>query len=129
MRSVYEILYRYVLPAIKKRLAEELQLLGFTERDVAKMLSVSQPLISRYNRGERGTAIDIKQFKDLDLKIKYLAREIAEKKLDLIQIYSDLHKLAAYFMAKRYGCTFHRELDGIDPGRCNVCPTIFNTKS
>uniref|UniRef100_A0A7C4BB23 Transcriptional regulator n=1 Tax=Ignisphaera aggregans TaxID=334771 RepID=A0A7C4BB23_9CREN len=126
MKSVYEIVYRYVFPAIKKRLAEELQILGYTEKEVAKLLKVSQPLISRYNKGERGSAIGIAQFKDLDAQIKQLAREIAQNNLSTIQIYSELHKLAAYFMAKKFGCALHKKLDGIDPTECSVCPTIFS---
>jgi predicted transcriptional regulator len=129
MKSVYEIVYRYVLPAIKRRLAEELQILGYTEKEVAKLLKVSQPLISRYNKGERGSAIDIAQFKDLDAQIKQLAKEVNQNNLSTIQIYSGLHKLAAYFMAKRYGCALHEKLDGIDPTECSVCPTIFSVET
>jgi predicted transcriptional regulator len=126
MKSVYEIVYKYVLPSIKRRLAEELQFLGFTEREVARMLSISQSLISRYNKGERGALINIKLFNDIDLQVRKLAREIAENKLDSMQIYVELHKFAAYFMVKRYGCVLHTKIDGINPAKCNVCSTIFS---
>jgi hypothetical protein len=57
--------------------------------------------------------------------IKQIASEIAEGRLDSMGIYAALRKLAAYFMAKKYGCVLHKELDGVDPTTCNICPSIF----
>ncbi len=128
--SIFELGYRYLIPSIKKRLVEiMLRDYGYTQREIANILGVSESVVSRYIANQRGCLIDIKAYSYIDKKLRGLAESIASHKLvDRYAIYRNLYSMALEMMAKKYVCAIHRELDrDIDPSKCNICPELFSS--
>ncbi|ADM27145.1 conserved hypothetical protein [Ignisphaera aggregans DSM 17230] len=128
--SIFELGYRYILPSIKKRLVEiMLREYGYTQREIANILGLSEAAVSRYISSQRGHTINIEIYSDIDKRIRELAELIASHRIrDRYTIYRKLYGIVLETMSKKYVCSIHRELDrDIDPSRCNICPELFSS--
>jgi predicted transcriptional regulator len=94
----------------------------FTQVEVGRLLSVSQPAISLYRRNIRGRAIDLEN----DLEIKRLVTDIAESLAnghtshrDLILAYCGICRV---IRAKGLLCKLHKAFDPlVDVDKCELC--------
>jgi len=125
--SAFEIASRYVLPSLKRRLAEiMLKEYGFTQKEIARILGVSEAAVSRYISGERGYYLRVENLKEVDEKLRRIAEAFRRHEADTLAVHYMLHIIAAEMMAEKRLCTIHRELDeNINPAECNICPKIF----
>lgn len=129
MTSVFELGYRYLLPSLKRRLTEIMSKeLKMSEVRIAKKLSITPSAVSRYLSRERGTALDITRFSDLDRELSTLARDLATRDLDWTTIEIRLLKISLLAMSRKYLCELHYKLHPVvDPAKCRICPEIFST--
>jgi len=85
MKPPCEIVVWYVIPAIRSELAKELLNLGMKQKDVSKLMDITQPAVSQYITDKRGSGIKLDDnVKDM---IKEFARQLSEgeaTKVDLI---------------------------------------------
>lgn len=71
-----ELAYRYVYPAVKRRLVEILyNEYKLTQQEIARLLYISQSTASRYKNLARRGLIDLSKFKDIDEEIHRLAKK------------------------------------------------------
>lgn len=126
MRSVFEIAYRYLVPAIRRELVRRLLEKGFMEVEVSRILRISHSLVSRYASGERGYNIDLSRYRDVMDRIELLAERIASGEAAYYRIYEEIDRIALYTLSRKYICSIHRAIDPhIDPAECNICPNLF----
>lgn len=128
MSSVFELGYRYLIPSLKKRLAEIMSReLRMSEVEIARKLKITPSAVSRYLRGERGSAIEVSVITDINEELAKLARDLSTRDLDFLEIEARLLKITIRAMSKKYLCWFHKKIQqSIDPVSCRVCPEVFS---
>ena len=127
MISVFEFGYRYVIPSIKRRLVEKLIYMGMTQREVSKRLGLSVSAVSRYLSMERGSAINVASFNDLDENIGRLALLIKDRISDPYTIQLAVYRITLYALSRKYMCEDHSKVDlSVNPKTCSICPTLFS---
>jgi len=127
MKSIFEIAYRYLIPAIRREIVKMLIKRGFMEVEIARSLNISYSLVSRYLSGERGYNIDLSRYRDVMEKIERVADRIARKDIDFYQIYEEIDRIALYALSNRYLCSTHKAIEPyIDISKCNICPNLFS---
>ncbi|MEM4824032.1 MAG: transcriptional regulator [Zestosphaera sp.] len=129
MSSVFELGYRYLVPSLKKRLAEIMNKeLRMSEVEIARKLKITPSAVSRYLSSERGTAIDLTRFPDLDRELSKLAKDLIARDLDWLTIEARLLEISLLAMSRKYLCGLHHKLQPIiDPVKCRICPEFFST--
>lgn len=129
--SAFEIASRYVLPSLKRRLAEiMLKEYGFTQKEIARILGVSEAAVSRYISGERGYYLRVENLKGVDEKLRRMVEALQRGEANALAVHYMLHIITAEMMAEKRLCVIHRELDrDISPAECNICPKIFSTST
>lgn len=126
MKSVFEIAARYVEPSLKRVLVNKLLTLGTPRFRIASCLGISQSLITRYIKKERGL-YDFSIIHEVDEKLQKLAEKIAKGELCGLKAYDELAELVIYILSKKYACGIHYLTSkDINPATCNICPTLFS---
>ena len=73
MKPPCEIVVWYVIPAIRSELAKELLNFGMKQKDISKLMDITQPAVSQYITDKRGSG-----FK-LDDNVKEMIHEFARQ--------------------------------------------------
>jgi hypothetical protein len=125
--TAFEVASRYVYPSLRRRLVEILyKEHKLSQVKVAELLHITQPAVSRYLKMDRGALVDVKKFKDIDEKLKELAKKVLEENLNEYEIHSELVRISLEMLGKGYICSFHEKIDKeIDPKKCNICISLF----
>ncbi len=128
MSSVFELGYRYLIPSLRKRLAEIMNKeLKMSEVEIARKLKITPSAVSRYLRGERGSTIEISTITDINEELTKIAKDLSTQDLDFLEIEARLLKITIQAMSKKYICWFHQKIQqSIDPANCKICPEIFS---
>ena len=85
MKPPCEIVVWYVIPAIRSELAKELLNLGMKQKDISKLMDITQPAVSQYITDKRGSGIKLDN--EVRIMIKDFAKELYDgraTKADLI---------------------------------------------
>ncbi|WP_456365700.1 transcriptional regulator [Thermococcus sp.] len=124
--SAFEVASRYVYPALRKRLVEILRKKGLRQAEIAELLHITQPAVSRYLREERGALVEVSSFSDVEERLCSLADEIVEERPDEYWIHTRLVEITLYGLGRGYFCQFHALIDPkVDPNECRVCLELF----
>jgi len=124
--NAFEVAARYVYPAVRRRVVEILREMGLSQREIARLLHVTQSAVSRYLSMERGKDLDLSRYSDIDSYLRRIAREIVSSSPDEYCIHALLVKATLVVLAKGYACSIHAEVDpSIDPRKCRVCTEIL----
>ncbi len=124
--SAFEVASRYVYPALRGRLVKILRGKGLKQAEVAELLHITQPAVSRYLRKERGALVELSSFPDLEERLRSLANEIIEKRPDEYWIHARLVEITLYGLGRGYFCRFHALIDPeLNPDECRVCLELF----
>ncbi|MBX5327295.1 MAG: transcriptional regulator [Candidatus Bathyarchaeia archaeon] len=120
-----EVAVKGVLPVIRALIAEEL---GITyhlkQKEIAKILGVSQPAVSLYYKKMRGKAIDLERESEVRRLIKKLSASLVEKELTPKDFISEFCKVCVKIRAKGLICELHGTLDpSLDIEKCGYCMT------
>jgi len=122
----FDLASRYVVPALKRRLAEILVgELGLGAAEAARAVGASPSAVTRYLKAERGALLDVASLPDVDAMLRELARKVAEGSLRKREALTELSKVAAYAMAKGYACPAHLKLEGSSVRGCSACAEVF----
>jgi len=124
--TVFDLAARYLLPSLRRAVAEELLSMGLSEARIAEILGVSRSLVSRYVRGLRGSRVRV----DFDESVRSAVRSIAVKAVSgeasPEEIDAELAKLLAKLLAEKRMCRYHAVLDKtVNTVACNICTLIF----
>ncbi|BES80495.1 transcriptional regulator [Pyrodictium abyssi] len=124
--NAFEVASRYVYPSVRRRLVEKLSEKGLTQTEIARLLHITQSAVSRYLSVERGYALDLKPYPDIDAQLEQLAKEIVSKRPDEYQIHYHLVRISIEVLSRGYACKLHATIDpGLDPRRCRACTELF----
>ena len=127
MLTPYEVAVRTVIPAIRSMIVKELYMkYNMKQKDIARLLDLTQAVVSYYLSDNRGKVIDLSDFEDVIYLVREKARIIFEKKPDPKTITSMVLEITKYFISRGYLCRFHRELEpDVNPECCGLCKELF----
>lgn len=118
MRPPCEIIVWYVIPSIRSELAKELLNLGMTQKQISKLLDITQPAVSQYISDKRGHGIKFDE--NIQNMIKILAKDLTEQNLEQSDIIRRTCDICKNIKAEETICQLHKEKDNIPVG-CNAC--------
>ncbi|MFT4326519.1 MAG: transcriptional regulator [Candidatus Woesearchaeota archaeon] len=112
-----EIEVRYLLPAIRRELTQELIFNhNLKQREVAQILGVTESAISQYVSDKRGSEL---QFNAKEKKIiKTFAQKIAVDQGNSLRY---MFNVSQVLRGSKSMCDLHREIDGSIPKKCDIC--------
>ena len=106
----------YILPALRKEFTEVLSIQHkMKQKDIAKILGVTEAAISQYRKNKRGK--DVKFCNKIKKEIAQSAEAVAK---DESSFNKELQKIFRYMRDNGHICEIHRQLELI-PAKCDVC--------
>ena len=106
----------YILPALRKEFTDLLSVEHkMKQKDIAKILGVTEAAISQYKKNKRGK--EIKFCNGMKKKISESAKIVAK---DNSSFNKELQALFKYMRHEGHICGIHRQLELI-PKKCDVC--------
>ncbi|RLE38649.1 hypothetical protein DRJ17_03250 [Candidatus Woesearchaeota archaeon] len=116
MRMPQEIEVWFVLPAIRKELAKAMIVNGATQREIAKIMGITEAAVSQYMKGKRATEVQFS--KDIKMEIEKTARAILKEGGKYMCEMNRLMRLSAI---KKIVCKIHKNDVKDLPEKCKVC--------
>ena len=114
LKHPQEIEVWYILPAIRKELVVALKEKGKSQKDIAKLLNITEAAVSQYTTEKRGKEIsfpaELKEF------IKKAAAEIT----DQASAFHQIQKISEHIKHSKVLCQLHAQIEGNLKG-CEVC--------
>jgi len=104
----------YILPAIRRELSIALKELGKSQKEIAKLLGVTEAAVSQYISQKRGQ--DVHFPKELALQIRQSATRIT----DHASMIRETQSVLAKAKHDRFICKMHEQVTNIPKG-CDVC--------
>ena len=128
-----EMIVKKVLPAFRSYLVKKLyEENNFKQKDVAKLLGITQPSVSLYLSGERGGFDELFNSKEVNeqlYKLDELIIELIENTISKQDLMKSLCNLCSTLRKKQAYCKIHCQLDkGLDVP-CGLCDECFGHKS
>ncbi|MBR0473144.1 MAG: helix-turn-helix domain-containing protein [Methanosphaera sp.] len=118
MKPPCEIVVWYVIPSIRSKLAKELLKLGMKQKDISKLLDITQPAVSQYISDKRGHEIDFDPV--VEQYIKNMAKDMTTGDLQPIDLIPKFCHICKTIKTQEVLCQLHKEKVHI-PEYCNVC--------
>lgn len=109
-----EIEVFYVIPALRREIATCMKSGGKSQKDIAKLLGVTEPAISQYMTSKRAALL---KFNDnLKAEVMTAAKRITGE----ISLLREMQRLIQLIRRERIVCQVHESLSSVPKG-CNVC--------
>lgn len=120
-----EVAVKGILPVVRAMIAEELGArYHLKQREIAKVLGVSQPAISLYYKKSRGKAIDLENDSEVKGLIEKLSASLVTGELAPKDWISGFCGVCRIIRAKGLICELHGTLDPtLDIQKCGYCTT------
>jgi len=110
-----EIEVWYIIPTIRCELAKVMIKKGVKQRDVAKILGLTEAAISQYTSGKRASTIIFnKKIRD---EIEKSTDRIIK---DNINLNSEIQRICMILRKTKFLCKVHKKFDKI-PKECRIC--------
>lgn len=123
----YEIIHRSVVPAIRYMAAINLiEEHGFTQKEAATRLGVTQAAISNYVRRTRAVAVKIDSNKHIKESVEKLTNLLLDGDINNPEVTETFTEICEYMRKKRLLCNFHKKMEPtytID--KCHACDKAF----
>jgi len=101
MRTVYEVVSQEVLPCLRALVAKKLIEGGFSQKQVADRLGLSQPAISQYKRDLRGRGTGVfVDYPQLLEDANAIAKRVAAGELSMEKATSEIFATCSELMEK-----------------------------
>ena len=102
---------------------------GVDRSTISRCIGVSQPLITRHIRGERGLH-DFTTIREVDEILERLASRVASGELCGLPAYVEVVRVVMYILSKKYIwkyiCGIHYVVErAVDPAKCDICSRLF----
>ena len=114
LKHPQEIEVWYILPAIRSELVIALKKKGYSQKEIAKLLNVTEPAVSQYAKEKRAQKIK------LDAATKKLIKEAAEKIKDSQSAFHQIQRISEHIKHSKALCQLHAQIEGNLSG-CEVC--------
>ncbi|MBV1766929.1 MAG: helix-turn-helix domain-containing protein [Methanobacterium sp.] len=118
MKHPCEMVVWYVIPTIRSELAKELLKLGMKQKEISKLLDITQPAVSQYISDKRGHGIKFNE--QIMAMIKEFAHDLKEETVTKQDIIPRTCKICKMIKAEDVLCQIHKEKDKI-PADCTAC--------
>jgi uncharacterized protein len=105
----------YILPAIRKELSTSLKALGKSQKEIAKLLGVTEAAVSQYISSKRGTDVHF------PAEIKMLITAAAPRITDHASMIAEVQSILAASKEGRFICQMHEQITDNIPKGCSVC--------
>lgn len=112
-----EIEVWYILPAIRRALALEIKAQGISQKQIAKLLGVTEAAVSQYLSKKR--AVDVKFDRKTLGQIKDSAKKVSKSK-DERMLLTEIRLIMKTAMKQKIICKVHGKISHV-PKNCNVC--------
>jgi predicted transcriptional regulator len=109
----HEIMTWYLLPAIRKELAQEMLKSGMRQRAVAQKLGLTDAAVSQYVSGRRAGDVE------LEPSVRRMIRQTAKKIESGADAMSEINCICEYCTAKLVVCRLHKAHGA--PRKCDLC--------
>jgi len=121
-----EIAVKCLLPSVRAIMAKTLTTKhNLTQMEAAKLLGISQPAISLYDRRRRGKAINLESEPEILKLIENLAEALAKGDLSHKEFVPMFCDVCRTIRAKGLMCKLHKTFDpDIDIEKCVLCSVI-----
>ena len=121
-----EVAVRSLVPAIRSAIARELtQTYGLKQKDVARLLGVTQTAVSKYTRHVRGTVLRIEEVEEVQPTLKEIVVSLANGRMSKYELVAKFCVACEIIRRKRLMCELCKRSDpSIDVQECNVCETF-----
>jgi predicted transcriptional regulator len=106
----------YILPAIRRELSIALKAAGRSQKEIAKLLGVTEPAVSQYLNAKR--ASDVHFPDEIAKEIRAAAPRITDHQ-DMIK---ETQRILASAKQDRFICRMHEQVADVPKG-CDVCFT------
>jgi len=104
----------YLLPAIRRELTVFMKAQGKWQKEIARLLGVTEPAISQYVSEKR--ASDVSFPKTIKTEIKLAAKRIKNQET----LYREVQRILLLCRKARLICKVHEKL-GLSPKNCTAC--------
>ncbi len=123
----YEIIHRSVVPAIRYMTAINLiEKHGFTQKEAAAKLGVTQAAISNYVRRTRAVAVKIDSNKHIKESVDKLTDLLLDGDINRPEVTETFTEICEYMRRKRLLCNFHKKMEPeYTIGECHACDKAF----
>jgi len=124
----HELVTKYIAPIIKALIAHRLASRGFSQEKIARLLGVSQPMISKYLRRSKESLLG--ELEKYGLSIVE-ARSIVDllsallERGSILEYYSAFTSYVNSVLARGDLCKFHRAIEPRLPLGCDICRQAF----
>lgn len=109
-----EIEVWYILPAIRKELVVALKKKGKPQKEIAKLLNITEAAVSQYVSEKRAKEISFPQ------EVKEFIEKSAEKIVDSESAFHQIQKINDFIKKSKALCQLHAQIEG-DLKGCDVC--------
>jgi predicted transcriptional regulator len=126
-----EVAVKSVVPAIRSAIARELtQSYRLKQKDVAQLLGITQTAVSKYNRRNRGTVIQVEKLDETQLVLKETVESLANGDMNKYELAVKLCRICEIIRQKGHMCSLCKRSDpNIDNQQCIICcPNGHTTK-
>lgn len=118
MKPPCEIVVWYLIPGIRSVLAKKLFDLGMKQKEISKILDITQPAVSQYLSDKRGNEVGFND-ESLDM-INNLAYDLKNEKIEKIDIIPRICEICRKTKAEDILCMLHKKKDVVPEG-CKAC--------
>lgn len=125
--SLFELAYRFLYPALRRRIVEILHRdFKLNQLKIAELLHITQSAVSRYLHMNRGAILDLSRFPDIEQDMQKLAKKIVNEEPNEYLIHQEFTRILLKALGKGYICSFHKKIDKeVDPSLCRTCINLF----
>ena len=124
----HELVTKYIAPVIKALIVHKLASRGFSQERIARLLGVSQPMVSKYLRRSRESLFSELEKYGLSIvevrSIIDLLSALLERG-SILEYYSAFTSYVNSVLARGDLCKFHREIEPRLPLSCDICRQAF----
>ncbi|MFC1723755.1 transcriptional regulator [Nanoarchaeota archaeon] len=115
-----EIELWHVIPLIRKLLAQNLKQRNLKQKDVAKLLHITEPAVSQYLKEKRAKDCNIQIPAEVQKAITSAADSIIKHKDDPHEPIRQINRLSNLFKEKKLICQIHMKKD-TSISKCDIC--------
>ncbi|KPK88162.1 MAG: hypothetical protein AMS27_00525 [Bacteroides sp. SM23_62_1] len=122
MQFICEIVPSSFLTPLRRAIAQELANLGYVQIEIAKILGVSQPVVSSYLKDPKGSSSSITSRGAFEELVSGLVMRIKSESTSPINLMEVICQECQQFRTAGPLCDVHRKKTSIDfPPDCNIC--------
>jgi len=125
MLTPCEVAVKCALPSVRAMMANELMSKhSLKQAEAAKLLGISQPAISLYQKKLRGNSINLGSDSDISALVSQHAENLVNGSPSYRDMILSFCEICKIIRSKGYLCKIHKTFDpAIDTERCGFCKT------